>query len=85
MTTEQEAKAAFVRKNLKPLLQDADGKIRNVAYITAENGRATEEIVVVVREQRDFTEKQIDINVTGDSLKAITKDVVRKMAEEWRI
>ena len=56
-----------------------------MAYITAENGRATEEIVVVVREQRDFTEKQIDINVTGDSLKAITKDVVRKMAEEWRI
>ena len=85
MTTEQKAKAAFVRKNLKPLLQDADGKIRNVAYITAENGRATEEIVVVVREQRDFTENQIDINVTGDSLKAITKDVVRKMAEEWRI
>ena len=85
MTPEQKAKAAFVRKNLKPLLQDADGKIRNVVYITAENGRATEEIVVVVREQRDFTEKQIDINVTGDSLKAITKDVVRKMAEEWRI
>lgn len=85
MTTEQKAKAAFVSKNLKPLLQDADGKIRNVAYITAENGRATEEIVMVVREQRDFTEKQIDINVTGDSLKAITKDVVRKMAEEWRI
>ena len=85
MTTEQKAKEAFVRKNLKPLLQDADGKIRHVAYITAENGRATEEIVVVVREQRDFTEKQIDINVTGDSLKAITKDVVRKMAEEWRI
>lgn len=85
MTPEQKAKAAFVRKNLKPLLQDADGKIRNVAYITAENGRATEEIVVVVREQRDFSEKQIDINVTGDSLKAITKDVVRKMAEEWRI
>ncbi len=85
MTTEQKAKAAFVRKNLKPLLQDADGKILNVAYITAENGRATEEIVVVAREQRDFTEKQIDINVTGDSLKAITKDVVRKMAEEWRI
>lgn len=85
MTPEQKAKAAFVRKNLKPLLQDADGKIRNVVYITAENGRATEEIVVVVKEQRDFTEKQIDINVTGDSLKAITKDVVRKMAEEWRI
>ena len=85
MTPEQKAKAAFVRKNLKPLLQDADGKIRNVVYITAENGRATEEIVVVVREQRDFSEKQIDINVTGDSLKAITKDVVRKMAEEWRI
>lgn len=85
MTAEQKAKAAFVRKNLKPLLQDADGKIRNVAYITAENGRATEETVVVVREQRDFSEKQIDINVTGDSLKAITKDVVRKMAEEWRI
>ena len=85
MTPEQKAKAAFVKKNLKPLLQDADGKIRNVVYITAENGRATEEIVVVVREQRDFTEKQIDINVTGDSLKAITKDVVRKMAEEWRI
>lgn len=85
MTTEQKAKAEFVRKNLKPLLQDADGKIRNVVYITEENGRATEEIVVVVREQRDFSEKQIDINVTGDSLKAITKDVVRKMAEEWRI
>lgn len=85
MTPEQKAKAAFVRKNLKPLLQDADGKIRHVVYMTKENGRATEEIVVVVREQRDFSEKQIDINVTGDSLKAITKDVVRKMAEEWRI
>lgn len=85
MTPEQKAKAEFVRKNLKPMLQAADGKIKNCVYITTQNGRSVQEAVVVVRESRDFIDRQIDINVTGDSLKALAADVVRVMAKEWRI
>lgn len=80
------AKAEFVNRYVQPMLEAADPKIRSCVYTTTETGRRViAESVIVTREQRDFTEKTTEINVTGDSEKALLLDVVKAMAKEWRI
>lgn len=80
------AKAEFVSRYLQPLLTAADPKIRRCVYTTTESGhRVIGETVNITREQRDFTEKTMEVNVTGDSEKALLLDVMKTMAKEWRL
>ena len=69
MTDEQLQKKLFVKRYLKGLMRALDESIINIQYkVTDEN----DEFVLIIR--RDANRKMV--NITGDSLFAITRDVI---------
>lgn len=70
--SEREDKPAFVEKYLKPLLAALRLDIANAVY---RKTSAHDEIVTVIYEN-GYT---VDIDVTADSLSALTRDVLQKL------
>ena len=69
MTDEQLQKKQFVKRYLKGLMRALDESIISIQYkVTDEN----DEFVLIVR--RNANRKMV--NITGDSLFAITRDVI---------
>lgn len=69
---EHEDKPAFVEKYLKPLLVALRLDIANAVY---RKTSAHDEIVTIIYES-GYT---VDIDVTADSLSALTRDVIKKL------
>lgn len=72
MTEEQQKKDNFVRHELRALLQAIDKDITDVSYAVEENG----EEFALITWQNGYNRR---INVSGDSLKALVWDTLRRI------
>ena len=71
MTEEQQKKDSFVRHELRALLQAIDRDITDVSYAVEENG---EEFALIT-----WQNGKRRINVSGDSLRALVWDTLRRI------
>lgn len=72
MTEEQQKKDSFVRHELRALLQAIDRDITDVSYSVEENG----EEFALITWQNGYKRR---INVSGDSLRALVWDTLRRI------
>lgn len=72
MTAEQCRKDSFVRHELRELLQAIDRDITDVSYSVEENG----EEFALITWQNGYKRR---INVSGDSLRALVWDTLRRI------
>ena len=72
MTEEQQKKDRFVRHELRALLQAIDRDITDVSYAVEENG----EEFALITWQNGYKRR---INVSGDSLRALVWDTLRRI------
>ena len=72
MAAEQCRKDSFVRHELRELLQAIDRDITDVSYSVEENG----EEFVLITWQNGYKHR---INVSGDSLRALVWDTLRRI------
>lgn len=68
---EYQKKQEFVEKHLEPLIKAADCSVESVAY-TSDNGE-----YVTIRYRK--SKNEIRVCVGGDSLAALTRDVMKKI------